>query len=216
MRDLAAPVQQPGFTSRERLSWLLSTALLASLFSIFAFAHFQTWRDTGHFSGLGIVAQELLVVTLFVTRRRATRTSWSPVAWIAATVGAFGTLAVRPGVEAVGGLDGLWAAVQLLGVLGSIAALGVLGRSFGIVPAYRGLRTGGPYRLVRHPAYASYFVGHVGYLLENPTWWNAAVLLAVTAGQLVRIQHEEALLSEDPAYVEYRRSTRWRLVPFLY
>lgn len=216
MREIAAPVTQPAFDARERISWLLSTAALASVFAFFAFVHLQQWRETGHFSGLGVVVQETLVVTLFVVRRRASRTSHAPLAWLATAVGAFGVLALRPDGEAAWGLGGWGAALQFLGVLGSISALGFLGRSFGVVPAYRGLRTGGPYRLLRHPAYASYTIANLGYLLENPTWWNAAVLLAATAGQLARIHFEEALLSEDPAYVEYRARTRWRLLPFVY
>ncbi len=216
MREVAAPVQQPAFAARERLSWLLSTTLLASVFAFFAFAHFQQWLATGHFHGLGVVAQETLVVALFVIRRRASRTSRSPLAWLATAVGAFAVLALRPGGEAAWGLEGLWAALQLVAAVGYIGSLGFLGRSFGIVPAYRGLRTGGPYRFVRHPAYAGYTLANLGYLLENPTWWNAAVLLAATAGQLVRIHYEEALLSADPAYLAYRERTRWRLIPLVY
>lgn len=216
MREVAAPLRQPPFAARERLTWLLSTTLLASIFALFAFAHFQRWLETGHFAGLGVVVQETLVVGLFVIRRRASRTSRSPLAWIATAIGAFAVLALRPGGEAAGGLGSLWAGLQVLAAVGYVASLGFLGRSFGIVPAYRGLRTGGPYRFVRHPAYAAYALGDLGYVLENPTWWNAAVLLAAIAGQLARIHYEEALLSEDPAYVAYRERTRWRLVPLLY
>jgi protein-S-isoprenylcysteine O-methyltransferase Ste14 len=100
--------------------------------------------------------------------------------------------------------------------LGSLGSLGFLGRSFSLVAAHRGIRTGGPYRWVRHPVYASYVVAHLGYLLLNPTWWNAAVLVTVTGFQLVRIRHEEALLSEDQEYVGYRDRVRWRLIPFVY
>ena len=216
MSQILTPVQQPAFGGRERLYWLLSTTALASVFSIFAFAHFQQWLQTGHFYGLGVVAQETLVVVLFIVRRRASITTRSSAAWIATGIGAFAVLALRPGGEAAGGLSGWWAGLQLVAAVGSTASLGFLGRSFGIVPAHRGLRTGGPYAWVRHPAYASYLIGNLGYLLENPTWWNGAVLAAAITAQLVRIHHEEAVLSEDPAYVAYRERTRWRLVPFVY
>jgi protein-S-isoprenylcysteine O-methyltransferase Ste14 len=216
MRDDAAPLPQPAIYARERISWLLSTAALALLYLFFAGAHLQQWRETGYFSGLGIVAQETLIVALFVMRRPASRTSHAPLAWLATAFGAFGVLALQPGGEGAFGLNAWWRAMQLVGVVGSISALGFLGRSFGVVPAYRGLRTGGPYRLLRHPAYASYLVAYFGYLFENPTWWNATVLVVATAGQLVRIHYEEALLSVDPAYIEYRARTRWRLVPFVY
>ena len=216
MRQIATPRQPPAFQGRERLSWLLSTTALASLFAVFAFAHFQQWLQTGHFNGLGVVVQETLVVVLFIVRRRATRTARAPMAWIATGVGAFAVLALRPGGEAAWGLDGWWAGLQLVAAVGYTGSLGFLGRSFGIVPAYRGLRTGGPYRYVRHPAYSSYLVGNIGYLLENPTWWNGAVLAAAIAAQFVRIHHEEAVLSVDPAYIAYQGRTRWRLIPFVF
>ena len=64
----------------------------------------------------------------------------------------------------------------------------VLGRSFGLLPAQRGLVTAGPYRIVRHPIYFGYLIGHIGFLLVNFSWRNAAVLALLYVAQVVRIQ----------------------------
>jgi hypothetical protein len=42
-------------------------------------------------------------------------------------------------------------------------------------------RDGGPYRLVRHPIYFGYLIGHVGFLLANFSWRNATVLACCTS-----------------------------------
>jgi protein-S-isoprenylcysteine O-methyltransferase Ste14 len=216
MQDAAVPAPARPFEGRERLTWLLSTTALAAVFAVFAIVHFRLWLESGALTGIGVVVQETLVVALFIVRRRASATTRSPLAWLATGIGAFGVLALRPGGHAVLDLAAVWAALQVIAAVGYVASLGFLGRAFGIVPAYRGLRTGGPYRLVRHPVYAAYVVGNIGYLLESPTWWNASVLLMQMAAQLVRIQYEEAVLATDPEYVSYRQHVRWRLVPFVY
>jgi protein-S-isoprenylcysteine O-methyltransferase Ste14 len=82
-----------------------------------------------------------------------------------------------------------------------------------MVPALRGVKTGGPYRFVRHPMYAGYAIGHVGFLLINPVWWNFAVYGAATACQVVRLLAEEKLLSRSPDYQAFRSAVRYRLIP---
>lgn len=56
-------------------------------------------------------------------------------------------------------------ALMLAGLLVQIAAKAALWRSFGLLPANLGIRTGDPYWLLRHPMYAGYMLTHVGFLL---------------------------------------------------
>jgi protein-S-isoprenylcysteine O-methyltransferase Ste14 len=95
----------------------------------------------------------------------------------------------------------------------SLAALLSLGRRFGVFPALRGLVTGGPYRLVRHPMYLAYVIADIGYNLQE---WNFGTTLLVMAGWaslLYRILAEERILSQDAHWSAYASSVRYRLLP---
>ena len=48
--------------------------------------------------------------------------------------------------------------------------------------------------------YLGYFVTILGYVLENPSLWNVAVMTGATAAQLVRISCEEEVLVRDEVY----------------
>jgi protein-S-isoprenylcysteine O-methyltransferase Ste14 len=103
-----------------------------------------------------------------------------------------------------------------LGFVGNALALLVLnrlGRSFSIMSEARGLVTGGPYRIVRHPLYLTEEIAIVGIFLPYWGWPAAALYLAHLSLQLVRLGNEERVLSETfPDYADYARRTA-RLVP---
>ena len=204
------------FALRRPLAARVVTSLpVAVLWLLFAAANFSNWRATHRPIGLGATALELIVAVLFVTRRSPWIVSRSRLAWCAAALGTFGMLAGRPAYHPVAGLELLYGGLQLGGALVAGAAVVALGRSFGIVAANRGVRTGGPYRLVRHPLYSGYFLTEVGYLLENPSLRNGCLFAVVMVFQAIRIVEEERTLAEDPAYQRYCRQVRSRLIPFV-
>ena len=88
-----------------------------------------------------------------------------------------------------------------------------LRRSFGIIPANRGVKASGPYRFVRHPMYLGYVTVHIGFLVLSPNLWNLVVYGVSFAIQIVRIRAEERLLGQDPAYAAFQTRTRYRLLP---
>jgi protein-S-isoprenylcysteine O-methyltransferase Ste14 len=197
-----------------RAAALLARAGLVTLFLLFAWANFTHWRSTGKPSGLGTTLLEGWVAVLFLVRRRPDAVSHRPLAWIAAAIGSFAMLLARP---SGGGLAHLpCELLQLAGVLVALASLVTLGRSFGLVAADRGVKTRGPYGVVRHPAYAGYLIAYTGYVLENPSAVNVALFCLSTAFQLLRIVEEERVLVRDATYRQYTRSVRYRLVPLLY
>ena len=92
-----------------------------------------------------------------------------------------------------------------------------LGRSFGVVPANRGVQSEGLYRFVRHPIYASYLLHQlVFFFLVHPSWFNTLIFVAAYALQIPRLLLEEKLLSKDPEYAAYQKKVRYRLIPGLF
>ncbi len=91
-----------------------------------------------------------------------------------------------------------------------------LGRSFGLIPANRGIVSSGLYRLVRHPIYLGYLVTHIAFVLANPTAWNIALLVTADVALLARAVCEERTLARDQSYRAYQTRVRWRVVPGLF
>ena len=193
-------------------TWSVNIAL-ALLWLWFAKAHLVYWLSTGDPRGTGAMAIETVVAFLYLTRRHSIETSHRPLAWTATVVGVFGPMLMRP-TSGGGATAGL--VLQLAGAAFASLSLMYLGRSFGLVAANRGVVAQGPYRLVRHPAYLGYLGVQLGYLYENPSLRNGALVACATLAQLVRIACEEEVLVRDPEYAEYRRRVRFRLIPLLY
>lgn len=158
---------------------------------------------------LGQVTAVTIFAALFLLRRpaRSTGAMWETML---ALGGTFLPAAMR---LAPGNLFWLGEIIQVAGLTGMAAAAISLGRSFGIAPADRGLRTSGLYAWVRHPLYAMEICYFAGYLVANPSWRNLAILTADTALQLFRALREERILKD---YDSYASRVRWRLLPLVW
>ena len=152
---------------------------------------------------------------MFLARREASVSNVSPTAIAATALGTFSTLFLAP-VERSAVPASVTVAIQVVGLVMAIVALGSLRRSFGLAPANRGVKTSGMYRFVRHPLYAAYFVTFLGYVLAYPAPRNFVVLACCLTGQVLRMTLEERLLFRDQEYVDYAARTRFRIVPGLY
>lgn len=92
-----------------------------------------------------------------------------------------------------------------------------LGRSFAILPADRGVVTGGVYRYVRHPIYAGYLAGHILFLLSSFfPFYNFTVYAIITMFQVHRILREERILALTEEYRDYLGRVRYRLCPGIF
>ena len=106
--------------------------------------------------------------------------------------------------------------LQIIGFILQIGALLALNRSIGILPAHRGIKSAGLYRWVRHPLYTAYVITFLGYLINNQSWSNLAIVVTGTAFIVMRIHYEEALLFKYAEYARYANKMRWRLIPAIW
>ena len=163
-----------------------------------------------------LLLSEGIVVVLVMLRRPATEISLKPVDWLLAFGATAGPLLVQPGHATPLAPAAFAASLMITGILFQVACKLTLRRSFGLAPANRGLIVAGPYKVVRHPIYASYLINQVGFLLLNPTAWNAGILGASLVIQVFRIAAEERLLAHDEGHAAFRKAVPYRLVPGVY
>ena len=70
----------------------------------------------------------------------------------------------------------------------------------------------GPYRVLRHPAYAGMLLGNIGFVGYFASPASIAALALLITAILWRIRVEEDILVESPGYREFA-STRRRILP---
>lgn len=196
----------------QRVLSILSRAIPASYFAIASLAFWNNFLQTGKWTSLFWMVSEGVVVVLLVFRRPSRAVTRNPWDWLAGVAGSFLVLLVRPTGESVAP-DAVGFALQLFGTGFQLYGKVVLGRSFGIVAANRGVVSSGPYRLVRHPIYLGYLVTHAGFLLTNMSGRNVAIYAAAYVFQFARIHAEERILAQDGEYREYLRCVKYRLIP---
>lgn len=179
----------------------------------FAYVTFDAFLRTHRPIGFLFFAEQMVVVVAYLVRRpaRVTTDHWGD--WLFAFGGTFIPVLLRPdGAHPQWGLQ--WGLVlQFCGVVICLWSFAFLGRSFGFAAADRGLVQRGPYRVVRHPIYASYVLLQTGYLLQSLSVRNLVVVLLAMACNVARIRAEERVLLTNPAHDGYRSRVRWRLVP---
>jgi protein-S-isoprenylcysteine O-methyltransferase Ste14 len=197
----------------ERLSDLVARAIVVVLFSTMAIRFGADFLATGRITGLMLLVSEVLVVALTVMRRSAATVDRSMRARVLTALSMLGPPLLQPGRLTAFAPEAVTVAMSVAGLAVVIAGKVTLGRSFGLMPANRGIVSTGVYRLVRHPIYTGYLVTHVAFLVANPGAWNILALLAADAALLARAVCEEATLSRDARYREYQQKVRWRVLP---
>ena len=112
-------------------------------------------------------------------------------------------------------LDLIFILLMLSGSILATVVLLYLGRSFSILPEARRLVVTGPYRLVRHPLYATEMICMLGLVIQFAAWPAVIVFLIQCMFQLERMRIEEQLMNIIfPEYEIYANNTT-RLIPGL-
>ncbi|MBI2833862.1 MAG: DUF1295 domain-containing protein [Acidobacteria bacterium] len=197
----------------ERLADLFARVMIGSLFLALAISILRNFLETHRPTGLLLLLSELLVVILTIVRRRAAIVDRTWSARVIATVSLLGPPLLRPAIGADLVPEIVTAPFSACGLMIVIAGKLALGRSFGLMPANRGIVCAGPYRWVRHPIYLGYLITHFAFVVAHATWWNITAFLIADAALMARAVYEECTLRTDPAYVSYEQRVRWRVVP---
>jgi protein-S-isoprenylcysteine O-methyltransferase Ste14 len=202
------------------LNWVADIALrvvTALVFGAFAVAAISHWLATpSRLTLLLLVVANCFTTGLSLIVRTPRRRDWRPIAMLCALGGTYGCIAYnfKTGIEIVPQSIGVM--LQMSGIAWQLFAKVSLRRSFGVLPANRGVVSRGAYRFIRHPMYLGYFVTDLGFLLTNFTVYNLCVLVVQMSCQVGRILQEERMLSGDEHYLAYRNQVRFRLIPTLF
>jgi protein-S-isoprenylcysteine O-methyltransferase Ste14 len=192
---------------------LLTSITMAGLWAFFASAHVVGFLHSGDWSYMLFCAAETLAALFFIVRSAPVSVSTDAGDWLLAIGATFAPFLLSPADMSI------WPGARYLLAIGSllqIAGLLSLNRSFGLVAAQREIKTGGAYRVIRHPLYASYLISLSGYLLANTSLANTVTYVATIAMMLARLLREERFLSTDVRYRVYMRQVKYRLLPFIF
>jgi protein-S-isoprenylcysteine O-methyltransferase Ste14 len=197
---------------------LSERVIICGIYSIFCWKMLNNYSPSADISNVLIVLSEALPLLFVVFRAPSSSLSQRPGDWAIAIVATIAPLCARPDLNSSGPIGPAWLAyvIMLSGLSMQVAAKVILGRRFGIVPANRGVRVLGPYRLVRHPMYAGYTLTHIGFLIAMPSLSNAVVYIVALIFQLMRIRREERILMQDLAYVSFAQRVRYRILPLVF
>ena len=185
----------------------------AVLFGWLAYRIGENVVETGRLSGLVYLFNELLVVALVAGRRFALSVDRTTTARVATIIGTLGPLLARPDARYMTFTESLVLPLSLLGLAIAVAGKLSLGRSYGTMPANRGVVRSGAYRIVRHPIYLGYLFTTSSFLMANTTAWNMFVLSFSVFFLFVRAIIEERTLTRDERYQQYCALVRWRVIP---
>ncbi|MEC5409222.1 isoprenylcysteine carboxylmethyltransferase family protein [Paraburkholderia sp. MPAMCS5] len=207
------PSSAARLTSKQLAIEIALRVCTVSALSVFLVsAIIQVLKDPSRVTLLLFLFTSLLDIGLVVFTRVARERDLSPVSMVMSITGTFYYVAFRmePGIHLVPETAAV--SLQIVGIVIQLWSKLTLRRSFGLLPANRGVVVSGPYRILRHPIYVGYMIRNVGFLLPNFGLQNLVVFAVHFCVQICRIAREEHVLSKDKSYREYMSRVRYRLI----
>ncbi|RTL73612.1 MAG: isoprenylcysteine carboxylmethyltransferase family protein [Bradyrhizobiaceae bacterium] len=192
---------------------LTERLVVTALYGRFAYKVLLNFADSPGLITALLFISETAPFLFILLRAPSTTLSDRPSDWLFGMAGTTAPLLIETALENPIVAPSLCLAIIISGLFLQISGKLVLGFSFGVIAANRGVKVSGPYRFVRHPIYAGYTVTHVGLLLAMPSALNATLYTVALALQIVRIQREERILDLDQKYRDFSARVRYRLLP---
>jgi protein-S-isoprenylcysteine O-methyltransferase Ste14 len=212
-RQLHVTAPKDTLSRSAKLLDVCERAFVLTMLGGFAYRMLSHYSLTANIADVLLVISEVLTVVFIMLRAPSATLSRRPTDWLFALSGSSIPLLVAPAFVHPIALPSVIFTIMVVGLSIQISAKIVLGRSFGMVAANRGVKVAGPYRFVRHPMYLGYEIGHVGFLLAMPTLTNAVLYTLGLSIQIIRIFREENVLKQDPAYRAFADRVHYRLLP---
>jgi len=167
------------------------------------------------FHHIVLLAFSVLAATLTIIRKPAKAVADGVEPRVSAILGTFLMLSLPllPQTEISVELKVLSLLITTIGLVLTVYCLFWLGRSWSIMATARTLVTKGPYRVVRHPIYASELISMGGVALGYFSLPALLIVLATIAFTLRRTYNEERVLrAAFPEYADYARRVP-RIIP---
>jgi protein-S-isoprenylcysteine O-methyltransferase Ste14 len=202
-----------GRITRETAPDLLARTAVGILFVLLCINVLEDFARTGRVTGLLLLVSEAMVVIFTIVRRHANAVDRSFTAMAVTTLSTLGPYLLRPSSRLALLPDVMTALISSVGLCLVIAGKLTLGRSFGLIPANRGVVESGPYLFVRHPIYTGYLMTHLAFLAANPRPMNIVVVALADSALVMRALLEERVLGRDARYRSYCARVGWHLVP---
>jgi len=203
------------WTKRPNLShWLVNIAV-ASFFSYYVYdSIIRLATGTCATLLIALLFRNTSITLVFLLRRPSKLTSRNVGDWIAAIGGTFITYLYTSQAKPIYPFIAPTAYVVMI-VTAFISTICIvnLGRSFGLVPANRGIKTDLLYGIVRHPLYLLYTIYDLAVISLAFSLHNCYICILHALFSYLRAKREENILMQDITYKEYASKTRYMFFP---
>ncbi|MCW5203560.1 isoprenylcysteine carboxylmethyltransferase family protein [Desulfobulbus sp. US4] len=204
--------------ARNNWQLLLNIYIFLNIAGYCVWSGYRIWQE-GRFDFVEVsfTVQNLLMLAFILLRRKHKALNRNFLHQAVALFAFFSGL-LFIGQEATGSASAQsvssWT-IFISNILGVVTLLN-LGRSFGILIAFRKVKTGGLYSIVRHPMYGTDILLRIGFIISHHSPFTLALFTVSTGAYVVRALLEERFLLQEPEYQKYAKRVRYRFIPFVF